>query len=234
YRAHHLGNFSGADQRYSDHHHASEETGGVGLGGRRCIIPATAGFFTGEKLCVPPGGRGISLAQLLDLLLHLVAKFQRMRHLAKRFGSSDFPNHHNRSITKHPAARRFAHFDALYFIQQHFDGLAAHQAGFDHHASVGHRHFCSVAPHHADQNHNGAANEQRRAASFREMQSVGIHFAVAESVVKQHRSGQTEQQESNEEVSHHYDPMQFRLINHFLARDQVRFYVAHLLSPSND
>ena len=87
-----------------------------------------------------------------------------------------------------------------------------------------------MAPHHANQNHYGSANEQRRTASFRQVQSVRVHFAVAECVIKQERSGQAEQQESDEEVPHHYDPMQFRLVNHFLASDQVRFYIAHPLS----
>ena len=56
HRADHLGNFSGADQRNSDHHHAREETSGISLGGRRRVTPETARFGEGKENRVPRGG----------------------------------------------------------------------------------------------------------------------------------------------------------------------------------
>ena len=60
--------------------------------------------------------RCVFLVQLLNLLLHLAAKFQRMRDFVKWLGSPARPDHHNRSVTQHPAERRLAHFDALHFV----------------------------------------------------------------------------------------------------------------------
>lgn len=83
------------------------------------------------------------------MLLHLAAKFQRMRDFVKRLGSATRPDDYDRSITEHPAESRLAHFDALHFAQKHFDGLAAGEARLDHYAPVGDRHFRRVPPHHA-------------------------------------------------------------------------------------
>ena len=57
HRADHLGNFSGADQRNSDHHHAREETSGISLGGRRRVTPETARCGDGKENRVPRGRR---------------------------------------------------------------------------------------------------------------------------------------------------------------------------------
>src|SRR5208282_449673 len=87
--------------------------------------------------------------QLLDLLLHLAAKFQWIRDFVKWLGSPARPDDYNRSITQHPAEGGLAHFNALHFVEQHFDRLPAGQARLDYHTAVRHRHFRRVPPHHA-------------------------------------------------------------------------------------
>ena len=69
---------------------------------------------------IRPRRRCVFLVQLLNLLLHLATKFQRMRDFVKWLGSSARPDHHNRSVTQHPAESRLAHFDALHFVKLAF------------------------------------------------------------------------------------------------------------------
>ena len=93
-----------------------------------------------RSLTIPLQDSSISrlslLVQLLDLLLHPATKFQRMGDLVEGLGSPARSDHHNCSVTQRPAENRLAHFDALYFVEQHFDRLPADQARLDYNPSV--------------------------------------------------------------------------------------------------
>src|SRR5579872_2083281 len=167
----------------------------------------------------PSVWRGPFLVQFLDLLLHLAAKFQRMRDFLKWLGSSACPDHYNGAVTKHPAKGRFLHFNALDFGQEHFDGLAAGQSGLDHHAAIRHRHFGGVTAHHAHENHHDAANEQRRAADFHEMRVCALNSALCERVKEQNDAGQSEEQASHDNVPKHHDPVKASLVNYRFTGD---------------
>src|SRR5580700_5082854 len=97
---------------------------------------------------------------------------------------------------------------------------------------VRHRHFRRVPPHHADHNHHRAANKQRHSAAFHEVNVPVLHSVLVECVVKQHQAGQTQQQASHHKVPKHHNPMEPRLVNHSLARHQIRINVTHSLFPS--
>src|SRR5579859_1059068 len=149
----------------------------------------------------------------------MAPKFQRMRDFLKRLGSPACPDHHNGAVTKHPAEGRFAHFNALDFAEQHFDGLTACQTGLDHHAAIRHRHFRSVAAHHAHQNYHDASNEQRSAADFHEVRICVVSAALGERVIEQDYAGQSEEQASHDYVPEHYDPMKAGLVNYSFTGD---------------
>jgi hypothetical protein len=58
----------------------------------------------------------VLLVKLLNLLLHLAAKIERMRDFVKWIGSPARADQHDRSVAQYPTESRLGHFDALHFV----------------------------------------------------------------------------------------------------------------------
>src|SRR6185312_15086225 len=92
-----------------------------------------------------------------------------MRDLMEWLGGAARSNHRDASIAQHSADHGLTDLDGLDSIQQHLDGLSAHEALFDHDTASGNGHLRGISTHHASDDRHDAADQEGGRATFRKM-----------------------------------------------------------------